>query len=60
MIKKIDLLFEYLELRRVLMQDIFKNFDNPKEYELTLALYRKNEISIKAIAEYLRSLEDNK
>ena len=42
------------------MQDIFKNFDDPKEYELTLALYRKNEISIKAIAEYLRSLEDNK
>lgn len=55
--KRIDLLFEYLELRRTLMQDIFNNINNPEEYEMSLALYKKNEAGIKAVTEYLRSLE---
>lgn len=55
--KKIDNLIELLELKRVLMHELYIYAHDKEKYEYTLKLYEVVEKSIKSLLEYFRQYD---
>ena len=55
--KKIDSLIVLLELRRVLMHELYIYAHGKENYEYTLKLYKMTEKSIKSLLEYFRQYD---
>ena len=55
--KKINILLEFLELKRVLMHELYIYAHDKENYEYTLKLYKMTEKSIKSLLEYFRQYD---